>query len=412
MIMRILITRKEFDGHIIMQFRHELIDHSPPCGRLFICQATDLTGNGRPDIIVGGLGANSVPIVGEGGFPLLGRLFKRLETSIFWYENPGWERHALSKSHDLFVLGSTLADLTGNGRLDLIVGQGIGSHDIYWFEQPSNPRKCWTRHLIDSAFNKYHDLAFGDIDNDGQPELVGASQESEVVFYYDVPSDPCESPWPGECRHIIATETNVEGLEIVDIDGDDQNELIAGTSIYQYNSTVTDNTSTEAIEADGGDARLTTGWRREDITTGWDWTRLAVDDIDADGELEVVFSEGDSPTLGEGPGRVGWFDPPEWNAHILRDDLFNPHSIDIADFDGNGLQDIYVAEMGLDEHDEKARHFVFRNQGNGEFEETIIECGVPTHEAIAIDLNGDGRTDIVGKSYEPNVHVDAWYNES
>lgn len=394
-----------------MEFRHEVIDSSPPCGRLGICQPTDLTGNGRPDLIVGGQGSETLPILGTSGFPLLGRLFKRLETSIFWYENPGWKRHALSKSHDLFIFGNAMGDITGNGRLDLFVGQGIGSHDIYWFEQPANPREHWTQHLVDSAFNKYHDLAFGDIDNDGEPELVGTSQESAVVFYYDIPDDPYQSPWPEECRHIIADETNVEGLEIVDIDGDGVNEVIAGTSIYRHNPAAIGQESAEAVEADGG-TTLASGWEREPIVTGWDWTRIAVGDLDGDGELEVVFSEGDSPTLGDGPGRVAWFDPPEWTPHLLRDDLFNPHSVDVADFDGNGLPDIYVAEMGLDEHDDDARHFIFRNKGNGEFEETIIERGVPTHEATTADMDGDGRVDIVGKSYEPNVHVDVWYNEA
>lgn len=33
-----------------MQFGYEVIDDSLPCGRLGICQPTDLTGNGRSDI--------------------------------------------------------------------------------------------------------------------------------------------------------------------------------------------------------------------------------------------------------------------------------------------------------------------------------------------------------------------------
>ncbi|MFC6721141.1 FG-GAP repeat domain-containing protein [Natrialbaceae archaeon GCM10025896] len=395
-----------------MEFRHEVIDDSPPCGRLGICQPTDLTGNGRPDLIVGGMGANKLPILGTSGFPLIGRLFKRLETSIFWYENPGWERHALCDSHDLYVFGNALGDVTGNGRLDLIVGQGIGSHDIYWFEQPSNPYKTWTKHLVDSAFNKYHDLAFGDVDNDGEMELVGTSQQSEVIFYYDVPDDPRQSPWPEDCRHIIAEDTHVEGLKIVDIDGDGRNELIAGTSIYRQLPATASQSGTSRVEADGGTMQLSNNWQREQITAGWDWTRLAVDDLDGDGELQIIFSEGDKPELGDGPARVGWFDPPEWDAHILRDDLFNAHSLQTADFDGNGRPDIYVGEMGLGKRDDEARHFIFRNQGDGEFDETIIDRGTPTHEARAVDMNDDGKVDIVGKSYEPNAHVDIWYNDT
>ena len=81
-----------------------------------------------------------------------------------------------------------------------------------------------------------------------------------------------------------------------------------------------------------------------------------------------------------------------------------------ADFDGNGSLDIYIAEMGLGENDETAQHVLFRNQGGGEFRETVVESGIPTHEAKAVDVNGDGHTDLIGKSFEPNAHVDVWYN--
>jgi hypothetical protein len=109
-------------------------------------------------------------------------------------------------------------------------------------------------------------------------------------------------------------------------------------------------------------------------------------------------------------GRVGWFDPPNWEPHILSDDLYCPHTVQIADFDGDGAPDIYVAEMGLGENDESAQHIRFHNQGNGEFREEIVETAIPTHEAKVVDVDGDGRPDLIGKSFEPNHHVDVWYN--
>lgn len=393
-----------------MKFRHEIIDDSPPCGRLGICLPTDLTGNGLPDLIVGGLGSESLPLVGVDGIPLIGRLLRRLETNIFWYENPGWQRHALSSASNLFVFGNTLGDVTGNGRMDLFVGQGIGHNDIYWFEQPKNPRNTWTRHLVASDFNKYHDLAFGDVNNDGEPELVGTSQESEVVFYYDVPDEPTRSPWPESCLNIIDRDRNVEGLEIVDIDGDGANELIAGTSIYHPPGAGEADSTADGSEGNS-EQGVANGWYREPIVNGWDWTRVAVGDLDGDSELEVVFSEGDSPLLGNHMGRVGWFDPPDWEPNILHDEMYCPHSVQIADFTGDGRSDIYVGEMGLDVND-NPQHVVFRNTGGGQFEETIIDRGTPTHEAKAVDLTGSGTVDIVGKSYEPDTHVDVWFNES
>jgi hypothetical protein len=407
-----------------MRFEHHAVDDSPPCGRLFICEPTDLTGDGYPDLIVGGMGAEDLPVLGDRNVPLLGRLFRRLEDDLFWYENPGagrhggdseWTRHAISSATHLHALGGTLGDVNGNGRLDLIVGQGYGHSDIYWFEQPTNPRDRWKRHLVADDFSKYHDLAFGDVDNDGEPEIVGLSQESETVFYYDVPADPYQSPWPSEQLTVVSRGVDVEGLAIVDIDGDGDNELIAGTAIYRHAEATDrrDQQSGQPVETDGGESPgLAPEWTREHVVTGWDWTRVAVGDLDDDGELEIVFAEGDSPIYGEHMGRVGWFDPPDWEPHILGDDLYCPHTVQVADFDGNGSPDVYVAEMGLGENDESAQHIRFHNQGGGEFREEIVETAIPTHEAKAVDVDGDGRLDVVGKSFEPNVHVDVWYNRA
>lgn len=379
-----------------MRFRHERIDANPPSGRLGSCSTADLTGNGLPDVIVGAMGDPvEVSFMGK-ELPLrsvrgIRQLIERFETNVFWYENPGWKRHALSDAPPIDV-SATLGDITENGRLDFLAGQGINHHDLYWFEQPDDPRKRWRRRVITDAFEKYHDVVVGDVDNDGEDEVVALSQGSEVIFYYDIPTDPWQSPWPDEARHVIAKNIEVEGALVLDIDGDGKQELIAGPNVF----TAPEDPSEP--------------WSREEIAQGWEWTRIAVGDIDGDGDLEVVLAEGDRPFADGQPGRVGWFDPPDWTPNILADDMFCPHSCQLADFTGDGTLDIYVAEMGLGKNDDP-EHLLFTNEGGGQFERNLLSSGIPTHEAKAVDMTGDGRPDIVGKSYSPEHHVDIWYNE-
>jgi hypothetical protein len=376
------------------------VDASPPCNQLGSCQVADLTGNGRPDLVVVGLGANpSFSVLGKTIVPReigpVNDVFARLETNVFWYENPGWERHELSSSPDLHLgVGSTLADLTGNGRLDLVVGQATAQSNVFWFEQPADPREPWRRHLLTDRFQKYHDLTVADVDDDGEPELVGLSQESPAVFYFDIPEPPHVEPWPATRCHVVDDERSVEGLAVVDIDGDGRTEIVAGTNIYHR-------------ELDGDDGQPQ--WQHTSYAEGWDDVRVAVTDLDDDGDLEIVVAEGDSPTYGTHPARVAWFDPPDWECHLLRDELFCPHSLQVGDVTGNGLPDIYVGEMGLGEND-APKQLLFANAG-GTFTEHTLSEGIPTHEAQLVDVDGDGRLDVIGKSYAPDAHVDVWYNQ-
>ena len=354
-----------------LRFRHEVIDPDPPGSQHDVTLIVDVNGNGRNDIVIGG---------------------KIGPPNLFWYENPTWTRHDIAAAPDLEAGGAVL-DITGNGRADIVVGQQYGGNELYWFENPPDPRGAWTKRIIEDRFDKYHDQAVGDVDNDGQPELVFLSQCAGVLAYYDIPDDPRVEPWPREHFHLIAdrlpTEgrNQVEGLQIVDIDGDGRNEMIAGTDIYR-------------VGRPGEAEHLRT------YAAGYKQVRVAIGDLTGRGTLDVVLAEGESD-----PGRLAICSPADYEPLVLANDLFHPHSLELADFNGDGRLDIFVGEMGLHGH-EGSRLMVFVNQGGGRFEQVVIHRDVPTHEAKVGDLTGDGRPDIVGKPYDPERHIDVWFNET
>jgi hypothetical protein len=200
-----------------LTFRHERIDDSPPCGSMTASLPTDLTGNGLPDVIVVGTGRGvtlSLPgrTINVDNVPLFKKLYRWWEPNVFWYENrnPRWKRHVISSRGDLYALGAALGDIDGDGRIDLVLGQALGGTDIYWLEQPDDPRRQWTPHLIDDRFEKYHDFVVSDVDGDGDLELVGCSQGSETVFYYDGPADPTVEPGPDECHHVVLVDIQID----------------------------------------------------------------------------------------------------------------------------------------------------------------------------------------------------------
>lgn len=113
-----------------------------------------------------GLGYGDVSGSGRGDFVFSHGWLERLPDGA-------WE------FRDEFDLGQTasvpivVADVTGNGRGDLLVGNGHG-YGLDWWEQGADAsgRRTWTRHAIDDTVSQCHAMRWVDIDGDSLPELV------------------------------------------------------------------------------------------------------------------------------------------------------------------------------------------------------------------------------------------------
>ncbi len=90
-------------------------------------------------------------------------------------------------------------------------------------------------------------------------------------------------------------------------------------------------------------------------------------------------------------GRIGW-EPTD-----LGEKFFHLHTLEIADFDGDGNLDLLVGEMGQGKN-ETPREIIFRGLDKRIIEPEVI-AHLPTHGAKAGDITGDGMPDIAGKPY-------------
>ena len=119
---------------------------------------------------------------------------------------------------------------------------------------------------------------------------------------------------------------------------------------------------------------------------------VAVDDLDGDGQLELVARTGDRVIIvSAAGGQVLWAQP--------GDDLGTLADVRVADLDADGLSDILVQECGCCRINNGATGFAYRfARGFGAAERLwtlpSVLCGGSLSMAIA-DLDGDGRAEVI-----------------
>ena len=134
-----------------------------------------------------------------------------------------------------------IVDLNHDGRNDLIWADGH-SYGLYWHEQlapQADGTTTWRQHMIDKKFSQGHALAWDDVDNDGQPELItgkryyahsgrdAGAQDDITVQFYDW--NPTNQAWT---KRLISTATAGEGpgiglqIRVADLDNNGWKDLI------------------------------------------------------------------------------------------------------------------------------------------------------------------------------------------
>ena len=390
--------------------------------------ASDLTGDGKPEIISTNGSNNTVTVYvnnGDGSF----------QTGVY-YDNAG--------SSYSYAYGIATGDFNGDGKADVVVGdsyagavtvfQGNGDGTLtvptVGYNTGGYP---WTAPLVadfngdgladiieaDDSFslaylegygdgtfrsslsyylpqttNIYsytYSVAAGDFNGDGIADVVvgqaGNTNAPGVAVFL---ANPDGSLKPGVT---YGTSSNMDYVTVADFNGDGKADIAATDS----------NAGVVQIFLGNGDGTFTLGQSYATDTAGSpDPTNLTTGDFNQDGKLDLAVANTVSGTVGvlfgNGDGTFGTLT----NYGIEG----NVYGVTAADLNGDGHLDLAVT-TGNSGNDVSV--FLANNDNTGTFQaETTVATGSGYAESVAFgDLNGDGKLDMVVSMIEGPIYAGA-----
>jgi hypothetical protein len=340
-------------------------------------------------------------------------VLNRGDRNFYWFEQKdkaGWERHLVGELPSAQLGGATL-DVDSDGWPDLIVGG-------YWFRNTGKPPQRFERFRYDSAIrSEIHDIVNADVDRDGKPDIV-AMGDAEGCFWYSIPANPArDTEWTKVTVTLDVLNDRVDihsgfyPAGAGDLDGDGDTDIFLADRWMENSS----------AGKQWAPHRVFFGRRGP-----WGFSaRSVILDLDGDGDRDIIVADSDGQNSG-----LAWLEsngktPPQFTARYLAKKAPGTrgsfHSLRVADFDGDGDQDILVIEQedpSILPLGATPRWYIWENVSQGGTlgfdERVILDSRLGGHDAWIGDVDGDGDIDIVSKIWRVwagngnngRVHVD------
>lgn len=350
-------------------------------GNSYSVDLGDVNGDGRPDILIGSYNQQSRLFINRGGGAFGDETFVRLPRA----------------SYPTFSV--KFADFEGDGDLDIAVGNR-GAQSRIWINNGTGVFADETTTRAPTGVYDTIRIAVGDVTGDGRPEVVFAN--------YNFPAGQQDRLWINDGSGAFSDGTSARlpavidignGATIADVNRDGWNDIIITNVGGQLNRLYMNRgSSNPGFFSDVTSTNMP-------LNTSNHTTNVAAGDVDSDGDLDLIMSNGGSTAaqlnrllINNGSGVFA-----DETTTRLPATLTWAVDVDFSDVNGDGCLDIVEAN-----YNSQNRLYLNGRSGancTGVFTD-VTSTSLPvdnvfTRESAAGDLDADGDADI----YFANVNA-------
>lgn len=299
--------------------------------------------------------------------------------TVTWYENDGsgeanFTPRIISNS-SAGVRSVKTGDINGDGNMDVLSASPV-DNTIGWYINDGDNIPNFTSQPITTSAAGAYVVEVADIDDDGDIDILSASQNDENVVWYENDG----ALVPSFTTHSISRNKVISPITVstADVNGDNALDVLVAVrgdnSIYWYeNDGDTPPNFTERLISNLGGTTVS----------------ITAVDMDNDGDTDILTA-GENWTIRwyENPG----FDAPFFMQHTITDSAQRASAVSVADVDNDGDMDVLASSS----QDNTVAWY--ENDGNSipQFiEHFVTTSAIGASSVTTADITGDGRLEIV-----------------
>ncbi|HXH28224.1 MAG TPA: VCBS repeat-containing protein, partial [Candidatus Polarisedimenticolia bacterium] len=228
------------------------------------------------------------------------------DDAVRWFENETIHKHGafswaggITKSA-VGVSSVFVADLDGDGDLDAL-SASQGDNQVAWYENTDGQGGFWTVRIIASNAIGASSVFAGDMDGDGDLDVVAAISSNDTVVWYE--NEDGQGTLTSNVFHEVTTSASgVASVFVADVDGDGDLDVLSASP---NDDTIAWYENTDGKGDFGSGQAITTG------ASGASSVFAA--DVDGDGDLDVLAASANDDTIAwyENTDGAGSFGTPQ-----------------------------------------------------------------------------------------------------